>query len=379
MNSPNFFSLLFILSVSFSMAQIKNPKNLDYTWNTDTSKSTVNLSEIAMVVPRNTFPKIDYPKFLDKSKGIEYFYAHEPVIAVAIKGEAKAYPLNMLTMHEISNDSLGGVPILPTYCPLCNASVVYDRRLRHEGKEHLLTFEVSGMLRHSDMVMADAQTESWWQQFTGEGIVGALAGAELTVIPSLVISVSEFFDRFPKGKILSPETGTPAAQRYGKNPYRQYDAMDSKPYSRYFDPKNIDHRLPPMERVVDIQVGEKHKVYPFSSIREKGVVNDSFEGQNVVIFYSDKTVSVLDASEIRKSRSIGSVTLFDPKIDDRVLKFEPAPKGFMDQQTQSLWDITGHCFSGKLKGKQLDILPHSNHFAFAWLQFYPDSNIYGQG
>lgn len=378
MNSANFFSLLLILSVSCSMAQIKNPKNLDYTWNTDTSKSTVDLSEIAMVVPRNTFPKIDYPKLLSKAKGSEFFYAHEPVIAVAINGQAKAYPLNMLTMHEISNDSLGGVPILPTYCPLCNASVVYDRRLRHENKEYLLTFEVSGMLRHSDMVMADAQTESWWQQLTGEAIVGTLAGAELTVIPSLVVSVSEFFERYPEGHILSPNTGTSSEQRYGKNPYHQYDALDSKPYARYFNPENIDHRLPAMERVVDIQIGEKHKVYPFSIIREKGVINDSFEGQNVVIFYNDKTVSVLDASEIRKSKSVGSVTLFNPQIENRVLEFKAVQEGFMDLQTQSLWDITGFCLSGKMKGKQLQILPHSNHFAFAWLQFYPDSQIYGQ-
>jgi hypothetical protein len=183
-------------------AQLKNSRGIPYNWKTDTINKTVDLSEITVAVPRKTFPTIDYPNFINKEEGLKAFFKHEPVISVSVHGEAKAYPLNMLTMHEISNDSLGGIPILPTYCPLCNSSMVYDRRLTYKGKDYLLEFEVSGMLRNSDMVMADKQTETWWQQLIGEGLVGELAGAELTVIPSMVISVQDFFDRYPNGKIL---------------------------------------------------------------------------------------------------------------------------------------------------------------------------------
>ena len=174
-------------------AQIRNPNNVEYQWETDTTKTNIDLSEITLVLPRNSFPTIDYPDFIGQKKGTEKFFKHEPVISVAIDGQAKAYPLNMLTMHEISNDTLSGVPILPTYCPLCNSSVVFDRRVTHKGKEYQLEFEVSGLLRNSNLILGDKQTETWWQQLTGTGIVGKLAGVELEIIPSMVISVEEFF------------------------------------------------------------------------------------------------------------------------------------------------------------------------------------------
>ena len=244
--------VLFLIETP-SMAQLQNPKGLPYQWETDTTKRSVDLSEIIVVLPRKSFPAINYPAFIGKEEGMVAFYKYEPVISVSINSEAKAYPLNMLTMHEMSNDSLGGVPVLPTYCPLCNASVVYDRRLNHNGKDYLLDIEVSGMLRNSDMVMADLQTESWWQQLTGTAIAGELTGAKLEIIPSLVISVEEFFTRYPDGLILSPKTGTQAEKRYGTNPYEYYDSKSAMPNKYFFDYKKLDKRLPPMERVIDIE------------------------------------------------------------------------------------------------------------------------------
>ncbi len=357
-------------------AQINNPRKITYRWKTNTKNRMVALSEITGVVPRKTFPIIDFPQFYGKTGGLANFFRHEPVIAVAINGEAKAYPLNMLTMHEIANDSLGGIPILPTYCPLCNASIVYDRRLTFQGQTHLLEFEVSGMLRNSDMIMFDRQTESWWQQLMGQCIVGDYTGSTLMVIPSLVLTVGEFFQRYPKGKILSPRTGTSAEGRYGNNPYVNYDNLKNSPYGQFIHPSKIDSRLPAMERVVDIRSGKKYKIYPFSKIRDRGVINDRFEGKNVVIFYQAGAISVLDAKNISQSKKVGTATVFDAELKGRVLVFEKRNNYFIDQQTNSKWDITGLCRQGSLKGQQLRIEPHSNHFAFAWLAFYPDSEIF---
>ena len=360
-----------------SQAQLNNPKNIPWQWTkTDTTQTTVDFSEITIALGRKAFPSIDYPDFLAKEKGASTFFPHEPVIAVAINGEAKAYPLNMLTMHEMSNDSLGGVPILPTYCPLCNSSVVYSRKLKHKDKEYLLDFEVSGMLRNSDMVMADKQTESWWQQLMGSCLVGELAGAQLDVIPSLVISVAAFFDRYPDGMILSPKTGTSSEDRYGKNPYVGYDAADGKPYDRYFDHEVLDSRLAPMERVIDVRGREGYKVYPFSTVAKAGVINDTYDGFDLVIFYKEGTVSVLDQKEIALSKQVGSATLFSPVVDNRKLTFKKKRDYFQDIETKSKWDITGNCFDGKFSGKSLTPLPHSNHFAFAFLRFFPDAEIY---
>ncbi len=283
----------------------------------------------------------------------------------------------MLTTHEISNDKLGGVPILATYCPLCNASVVYDRRIEIDGKQKTLEFEVSGMLRKSDMVMLDTDTESLWQQLMGESIVGAYTGTYLKVIPSMIISVEEFFNRYPDGEILSNATNNDnLANRYGSNPYVGYDSDGADPYDRYFPASQVDSRLPAMERVIGIEVNGAYKIYPFSRIAEQGVVMNRFKNLDLLFFHSDLTVSVLDAREVSASKSIGSVTVFNPVVDGQLLSFTKQQGSFTDDQTGSLWDITGLCIEGKLKGRQLSLVHYSNHFAFAWLAFFPNSEIY---
>ena len=374
------FTLFLIFPAAFQLfAQIQNPRDVVYDWNTDTTKYTIDLSEMILVAEKGLFPIIDYPKFVGEKVGLEGFFEHEPVISVEINGMAKAYPLNLLTFHEMVNDTLAGVSILPTYCPLCNSGVIFNRSLNFEGKEYLLEFEVSGFLRNSNMVMFDRQTETWWQQLMGEAVVGELAGAELKIVPSLIISVKEFFDRYPDGQILSKETGhEKAMERYGTNPYTHYDSISKNPYSRFFDEKDVDNRLPAMERVVDIQDNGKYKIYPFTAIAEKGVINDKFESKNIAIFYLQGTVSNMDENDIRQSKDVGSVTVFSPYVGDELLIFSKKGKYFIDDQTKSKWDITGRCIKGKLKGKQLMIEPHSNHFSFSWLAFYPDSEIYGE-
>jgi hypothetical protein len=280
-------------------------------------------------------------------------------------------------MHEISNDVLNDVPILVTYCPLCNSGIVYLRKIKYNGKENLMEFEPSGMLRNSDMVMLDRNTETLWQQLMGVAIVGELDKKELDILPSLIISVEEFFNRYPQGEILSKKTGfSENENHYGTNPYKNYDDENAKPYERFFNSDKIDKRLPPMERIVDIEDNGEYKIYTFKDIEKAGAINDSFKTKDVVLFHQSGTISVLDQSDISASKDIGTISVFNRKLDGKKLSFEKSNGVFKDLQTKSSWDITGICYEGKLKGKQLKIEPHSNHFAFAWLAFYPDSEIF---
>lgn len=367
--------LLTLMAAPFHIgfAQLNNTRGISYHWKTDTTQKTVQLAEFTVAVPKGVFPVLNNPQFIGTEKGRKFYFRHEPIISLSIDGQARAYPLNVLTVDEIANDTLAGIPVLVTYCPLCNASVVYDRRLYYEGKEWLLSFGVSGMLRNSDMVMYDLQTETWWQQLMGDALVGNLAGAELKVIPSLVISVEEFFQRYPNGQILSPQTGL--VDGYGRNPYVGYDNLKGSPYGDFIDKDKVDKRLPPMERVVDVESKGNRKIYPFSLISKKGVINDTFHDKHIVIFYKSGTVSVLDERDISKSRNVGTATLFNAMLDGKKLTFRKKGKQFTDQETGSTWDITGRSIAGPLKGRQLQIEPHSNHLAFAWLAFYPESEI----
>jgi len=370
----NLFFLFFITLVS---AQMQNPKNIPFDWKTDITKHSVDLSEIQIVLPKGSFPTLDFPKFVGKEEGLSMFFAKEPVIAIEIDGKAKAYSLNILTMHEISNDVLSDVPILVTYCPLCNSGIVYHRKLKYNGKENIMEFEPSGMLRNSDMVMLDRNTETLWQQLMGVAIVGELDKKELDILPSLIISVEEFFNRYPQGEILSKHTGYVENEKhYGKNPYENYDNINSKPYDRFFDSDKIDNRLPPMERIVDIENNGDYKVYTLSDIKEFGVINDTFKKKNVVLFHQSGTISILDQGNINESKDIGTIAVYNRMMDGKLMTFKRTKGVFKDNKTNSSWDITGYCYDGKLKGKQLKIEPHSNHFAFAWLAFYPNTEIY---
>jgi len=378
--SKNQLSLtLIILLIGFSTiakAQFKNPKKLPFTWKTDIKKHTVKLSEIIIVLNKGSFPKITNPKFVGKQEADKMFYGKEPVIVININGQAKAYSLNMLTTHEMVNDELSGVPILATYCPLCNAGLVFNRQITVNGKTKVLDFEVSGMLRKSDMVMLDTKTESLWQQLTGEAIVGSYSGITLTAIPSMIVSVDEFFTRYPMGQILSKKTGIAMAEKYyGYNPYVNYDSK-AKPISQFINPLNVSRRLPAMERVVDIYSEGKYKIYPFSAIAKNGVIHDDFKSAKIVAFYKSGTISVMDKADITKSKNVGTVTVFKRFLNGTEYRFKKVNNTFIDDNTHSKWDIMGYCYEGSSNGKQLKIEPHGNHFAFAWFAFHPKTKIF---
>ena len=164
---------LVIIFLSIVVTQTKAQEfirgKFDPRWKTDTTKTIVNLRDFNALMPRDGFEVFNNPDFILSEEALDFYFRFEPVIAVEIDGEARAYPLNVLTFHEIANDEISGIPIAVTYCPLCNAGIVYDRRFKRGDKDYIFDFSVSGMLRKSDMVMWDKQTETWWQQLTGEG------------------------------------------------------------------------------------------------------------------------------------------------------------------------------------------------------------------
>lgn len=161
-------------------------------------------------------------------------------MVVERKGDARAYPLRILIWHEIVNDVVGSELLAVTFCPLCNAAIAFRRRVG--GR--VLDFGTTGKLRYSDLVMYDRQTESWWQQMTGEAIVGRLTGTRLEPVPAQMASWRDFAQAHPRGRVLNQDTGY--RRLYGRNPYVGYDDVRSSPFL-YDGPR--DGRLRPMERV----------------------------------------------------------------------------------------------------------------------------------
>lgn len=369
---------LILLVLGFQVQNLnaqQNPRQIETNWKTDLSNNSVPLEEFLTLLKPDQIPPIDSPSFITIEEAKKTYFEHEPVIAVEINNEAKAYPLSVLMYHEIVNDSIGGVPIIATFCPLCNAAIVFNRNLKFNGETYLLDFGVSGMLRKSDMVMWDRQTETWWQQFTGEALVGDLNGATLEFIPSLLISLSDFIKNYPNGKVLSTNNGL-GEVNYGENPYVNYDDINNT--TPFLFKETVDERLPAMERIVDVSFDGITRIYPLTTIQKETVINDKINNNSLVIFYETKTVSVLDAKEIDKSKAVGAVTVFSPKVGDKTLTFISKGQSFFDIETNSEWTIAGKCIEGVHKGKRLETIRSGNHFAFAWFAFQPECEIYGQ-
>ena len=289
------------------------------------------------------------------------------MVSLEINGAARAYPLAILTWHEIVNDELGGVPVSVTFCPLCNSAVAFDRRVG----EATLDFGVSGNLRNSDLVMWDRQTESWWQQLTGQGIVGAYAGYQLGLVPAQIVSWGDFKAAFPDADVLSRETGYTRA--YGNNPYIGYDRADQSPFLFKGRP---DDRLLPMERVAALMLEGQSVAFPFMALEEQRVVNYSVGERNIVVLFQPGTASALDQRRIAESRDVGSTGVFDAELAGQALTFQLGVDGFVDEETGSVWNVLGQAVSGPLAGKSLTPIVHGSHFWFAWAAFAPETEMY---
>lgn len=369
-------------SQSNSVEAQATPEVLDSTlqvstaeWQTDFTKHSVPLSEFRSGgPPRDGIPPIDNPAYVSLTDADQWLEPQEPVIAVEHRGEAgtqaRAYPLQIMVWHEIVNDELAGDPILATFCPLCNTAIAFDRRL--SGDARVYDFGTTGNLRFSDLVMWDRQTESWWQQITGEAIVGELTGSVLDRIPAQIIGWEAFKEAYPSGDVLSKETGF--NRSYGRNPYAGYDDVNSSPF--LFD-GDQDGRLAPMKRVVGIVLDDSAYAYPLPEPPNAQAIHRRAGERDIVLFMTPGSLSALDAADIAESRDVGQVGVFDRNIDGLTLTFRSESDGsFTDEDTGTTWNVVGTGTAGTLEGRSLQSLAHTVAFWFAWAAAYPDTQLW---
>ncbi len=344
-------------------------------WPTDWSRRTVEdweefLAGLGGSDPRDGIPPIDAPVFETVALASQWLAPREPGALVTVNGESRFYPLSILTRHEIVNDAFGDVPVAVTFCPLCNTALAFDRRV--DGST--LRFGVSGLLRNSDLVMWDESTTSLWQQITGEAVVGDFAGTQLAVVPTSVVSFSQFAENFPEGRSLAAESAF-GRQSYGVNPYVGYSSSQ-RPFLFNGD---IDDQLPALSRVIGVDTDDGARAYPFAEAQELGVINDVIGDTPVVVFAGGETADALDEQVIGISEAIGTALALDPVVDSEVLTFSPGPESgsFTDDQTGSTWTIVGLAIDGPLAGTQLNTVVHRNEFWFAWQAFFGADSVFG--
>lgn len=337
--------------------------SLEHWEKTDFCKHSVAYSEIISGgPPPDGIPPIDAPVFESIETAESWLQEQSPVIALEIDGDARAYPLAILIWHEIANDVVSDVPVAVTFCPLCNSAVVFDRRV--DGAT--LRMGVSGNLRKSDLIMWDDVTQSWWQQFTGEAIVGAYTGTQLDLIPSLVVSFGEFRAQYPDGQVLSRETNH--SRNYGSNPYAGYDGTEA-PFL-YFG--ELDERLPATARILGGVIGGEPVAYTFERLSEERVINDRVGGVEVAAFWQPGVTSALDQRSIDESRDVGMAALYSRTVEGQVLTFRLADDGtIQDEETGRSWNVFGTAGDGTQLQQQFAF----PHFWFAWVAFRPETRL----
>lgn len=315
--------------------------------------------------PPDGIPPIDEPRF-HRAGDVAYLAEDEPVLALEIGGDSRAYPVQVMIWHEIVNDTVGDAPVSVTYCPLCNTAVAVERRVG----DRVLSFGTSGSLYQSALVMYDRQTESLWSHFTGQAIAGVLTGAELTAFPVATVSWAAWRQSHPDGLVLSTETGFD--RDYGRNPYPGYDDVDSAPF--LFEGET-DGRLAAKARVVGTGLGTSPTAIALDTLLDMGVMPFVLDGQPTVAWALAGTASALDTGSVSGGRDVGATGVFHATHDGRPLTFTRAGDGFVDEQTASRWNVFGEAVDGALRGTRLEPVEHVDTFWFAWAAFAPDTAI----
>ncbi|HEX6159115.1 MAG TPA: DUF3179 domain-containing protein, partial [Thermoanaerobaculia bacterium] len=218
-------------------------------------------------VKKDGIPALDRPKMVSSAP---WLLDDDMVFGVAIGGDARAYPQRILAWHEMLNDVVGGKPVSLSYCTLCGAAILYDGRAS-DGRTY--TFGSSGLLYRSNKLMYDRQTNTLWNQMTGEPALGTLVAkklAPLTVLPLTVTTWREWRAMHPKTRILSIETG------------HARDYSSGAAYSKYFSSpdlmfpvwKKADARLANKEWVLVVPAGATRRIYPVDDLERAGLVHD---------------------------------------------------------------------------------------------------------
>jgi hypothetical protein len=351
-------------------------RSLTRNWNTNWNLHTVAYDQLLSGgPPRDGIQSIDNPRFISPGEAADWLAGNEPVIFLELNGDARAYPLQIITWHEIINDEVGGVPAVVTFCPLCNSALAFDRTVNGDVFE----FGVSGLLRNSDLIMYDRTTETLWQQFTGDGIVGDLAGQRLEFLATSIISYNDFQAAHPDGLVLSQDTGLRG--NYGSNPYAGYDTYQhvlSAGGNLALFTGDTDGRLAAADRVVTVSLEDVNidVAYPLAILSEVGVINDSQSGKDLVIFFTEGTASALGDRVIANAEDVGATGAFSPILNGEKLTFLWDGQNIVDEGTGSTWNIIGQAVDGPLAGQQLEPIVHGDHFWFSWAAFKPDTLIY---
>jgi hypothetical protein len=329
---------------------------------------------IVSLLPKDAILAIDEPQFHTADEASDSLSPDERIIGLVINGDARAYPIPVLSVHEIVNDTVGGEPVAVTWCPLCYTALVYSRHVDDETGP--LSFGVSGKLLNETLVMYDRQSDSLWSQLYGAAVDGPMVGARLAFFPSTFTEWEAWQQQHPDTLVLDKSATCAQFQcgTYSSNPRGSYSV---DPYKSYYNSPSagvVDHQIPRdagsaletgKERVLGVRVAGVARAYPYEVLANQSLINDEIAGIPVLVWFQPETQTSV---------------VFLRTVDEMVLSFNSDasdPAILVDEASGSRWDATsGTAVNGLLKGTQLSHVFATPAFAFGWYDYFPGSETY---
>ena len=284
------------------------------------------------------------------------------MLGVDIGGDARAYPVDLLGLHEVVDDVVGGRPIAVTWCPLCASAVVFDRRVA--GR--VLAFAVSGRLHHANQVLYDRQTHSLWSQLAGGAISGVMRGRKLRLVPASEQTWKSWLVAHPQTRVLSIRRDLFASDFVHPFSYVDFRGEESSedPYLGYEQKVSVYYGfaiegVSGASRVVGLLLRGQAKAYPGELLQRLQAVNDRVRGVPLVIFWNGLA---------------GAPSVFSRRVGGRVLVCGWRRGVVVDTATDSRWDAAnGRAVAGRLLGTSLRPLVFTYPYWFAWHSFHPQT------
>ena len=272
------------------------------------------------------------------------------VVGVVINHEAKAYPIEIIGYHHQVRDTIGGEPVMVTYCTVCRSARVYSPFVDGRPED----FRLVGM-DHFNAMFEDHRTKSWWRQVNGEAIAGPLKGKQLTELFSEQMSLQAWLSRNPDSYILQPDS-------LFRNEYKELANYDEgKMKGKLVRTDSLSWK--DKSWVVGVSVGLAARAYDWNDLKSKRVINDDLEQIPLVVMLENDSTSFHVWSRVMAS-------------DTLVFFYSDSLKTVTDVKTHSIWDGAGRCMDGSLKGSVLKPIQSYQEYWHSWRTFHPHTSQY---
>ena len=344
-------------------------------------KPTYSQQKLRSALQRDRIHPLDEPRFIKGLDASSQMTPSERVIGITYNGLAKAYPLSYLSIHEIVNDDIGDTPIAVTWSPVCYAPRAF--LTGQTSSSQRVVFGNSGKMLLNSSVYYDRETESLWLQFLGQAISGSRIGENLTQIPACNTTWEAWFNAYPETYVMEKEESD------RQDIFETYYAS-SRP--GIFKQKPRDYSWAAKDIVLGLTVNNESRAYPLPLLNRELIVQQELWRKPVLIALESPSLTVVAFDRLLDGRvlsfTIEKSNSETTDLENDLIKRENVSSEITnewpnyqalfirDRQTNSLWRaISGHCEAGELVGKQLQPIPSSLGFWFAWSRFYPMGEV----